>query len=143
MLSMRQLPARGYASLFARWWPLLVWTGLILLVVAPWRSFQDHSHWARVQWIPFVTPPVRARDIIGNVVLYVPFGYFLVRALPRSGIWPAVALAFTLSLATEFSQVYSHGRFPSTGDLICNVSGGWLGARWARRRAAVHGRMGA
>ena len=41
----------------------------------------------------------------------------------------------TLALATEASQLFSHGRFPSVTDLTCNVLGAWLGARWSWVRA--------
>ena len=41
-----------------------LWTGLIILLVVPWGSLQDHAHWARVGWLPFVSHPVRPGDII-------------------------------------------------------------------------------
>ena len=110
--------------------------GLILFVVTPWYGLRDHSHWAAVRWIPFVSPPIRLRDILPNIVFYVPFGYLFVRGTGRSVIWKAVVGAFLLSAATEFSQVYSHGRFPSTTDLVCNTAGAWLGAWWAGSRRA-------
>ena len=131
---MRQLPGRPERE--PRVWPLLAWTGLILLAVVPWATFQNHSHWARVQWIPFVTPPVKLRDIVANVLLYCPFGWWAWRGLRSSTVPRIVWLAVALSVATEFSQVYSHGRFPSTTDLTCNVLGAWLGARAAARRSA-------
>jgi glycopeptide antibiotics resistance protein len=112
---------------------LALWVGLIVFVVVPWYRFQDHSHWGVVQWIPFTTPPIRLRDIVGNLLFYVPFGMLFARAVNRRP--GAVVLAgFLLSLATEFTQVFSHGRFPSTTDLICNTLGAWAGALWARSR---------
>jgi glycopeptide antibiotics resistance protein len=107
---------------------------VILLLVVPWGAYQDHPHWGRVQWIPFVTPPIKLRDVLANVLVYVPFGYWSLRLgrVPRA--WRGVVLAFALSLGTEYTQVYSHGRFPSTTDLTANVCGAWLGTR---RRATL------
>ena len=113
---------------------LALWIGVILFVVTPWYDIKDHSHWANVQWIPFVSPPVRLRDIVANTLFYVPFGYFYVRATRRGEVWHAVAAALLLSAMTELTQVYSHGRFPSATALLCNSTGAYLGARWAARR---------
>ena len=132
-LSMRQLETGGQRGRLPVWWPLVLWVGVILLVVVPWRSYQDHSHWARVQWIPFTTPPIKARDIIGNILLYVPLGYWAMRRLGARHVWRAVAFGFALSVATEFTQVYSHGRFPSLTDVTNNVCGAWFGTRLGRR----------
>jgi len=109
-----------------------LWTAVILLAVVPWGSYQDHSHWARVQWIPFVTPPIKARDIFVNVLLYVPFGHWSMRLWPLPRAWRAIVLALALSVTSELSQVYSHGRFPSATDVTCNVFGAWLGTRRSR-----------
>ena len=113
---------------------LVLWIGVILFVVTPWYGLRDHSHWARVQWIPFISPPIRLRDMVANTLFYVPFGYFYVRATRRGGVWHAVATGLLLSAVTELTQVYSHGRFPSTTDLLCNSAGAHLGALWATRR---------
>jgi len=113
------------------------WSVVIAAATVPWTSFVGHTHWQKVQWVPFISPPVKALDILGNILLYVPFGYQLIRASPpRVRGWHAAALAGSLSLAVEWSQVYSHSRFPSMQDLLCNVSGAWLGAAWANRRDA-------
>ena len=119
---------------------LLAWTGLIVLAVVPWGNLQNHTHWNVVQWVPFVSPPQRARDWVGNTLMYVPVGYLVMRALSdRRRIWRALAFATLLSFSTEVSQLYSHRRFPSTTDLVCNMAGAYIGVRLAlrgeRRRA--------
>jgi glycopeptide antibiotics resistance protein len=111
-----------------------LWVAVILFVVTPWYGIRDHSHWARVQWIPFVTPPIRFSDMLLNILFYMPFGFMYVRRSASARVWKAVLAGVVLSTATEVSQVYSHGRFPSTTDLICNTIGAYLGARWAARR---------
>ena len=117
---------------------LIVVTGLIVAIVVPWTSFEGHTHWDRVQWIPFRPPPaVSLTDVGANLLLYVPFGFF-----GRGSVWVVVGLAAGLSLATEWSQLYSHGRFPTATDLLMNVTGAsigwWLAAR--RRAGGVAGR---
>jgi VanZ family protein len=131
-LSMRQLEAGGNADEMGRRWPLLLWVGVIVLMVVPWWSFDAQAHWERVKWAPFLTPPVNADDMIANVLLYVPFGYWAFQMDRARRPWVVVGIALLLSLATELAQVYSYGRFPSTTDLSCNVYGAWLGT-WHRK----------
>jgi len=133
---MRQVGSGGNGDSRGRLWPLALWIGVILVLVVPWRSYQNHSHWARVQWVPFVTPPIKLTDIVANVLLYVPLGYWSMRLARRPRVWQAVAFAFVLSAATELTQVYSHGRFPSATDLLNNVVGAWAGSALARRAQA-------
>jgi len=47
-------------------------------------------------------------------------------------------VAFVLSVAVEWSQLYSHSRFPSVQDVLCDVCGALIGG-WqaARRRGEV------
>ena len=107
---------------------------MILAVTVPWTDFVGHTHWQKVQWIPFFSPPVKLIDIVVNIALYFPFGYTLARASrPRGRVWHSVVLAAVISIGVEWSQLYSHLRFPSVQDVLCNVSGAWLGARLARR----------
>jgi glycopeptide antibiotics resistance protein len=115
---------------------LAIWTGVICFIVVPWYRLQDHAHFEVVQWVPFVTPPIRLRDIVLNTLLYVPFGYLHVRRTVAVSVPRTVALAVALSLLTECAQLFSHGRFPSTTDLVCNGFGAYLGAVWAASRTA-------
>lgn len=117
----------------------MAWIAVILAAVVPW-DFVGHSHWMKVQWIPFSSPPVKPIDIVANVALYLPFGYLVAArsANPRRP-WIAIALAAVLSLATEWTQVYSHSRFPSVQDVLCNVVGAWVGAWGAGRQLHTNG----
>jgi glycopeptide antibiotics resistance protein len=113
----------------------VVWSAIILAATVPWTDLVGHTHWRKVQWFPFRSPPVKAIDVVGNILLYVPFGYAWLRASPSRGRqWHAAALAFALSVVVEWSQLYSHSRFPSVQDVLCNVCGAWLGAWLAARR---------
>lgn len=104
----------------------IAWVVVICACVVPWTDVQNHSHWFRVQWIPFVTPPIKLFDIVVNVALYVPFGYWFTRWKGRR-VALAVGSAVALSAATEWTQLYSHSRFPSTTDITCNLIGTLVG----------------
>jgi glycopeptide antibiotics resistance protein len=113
---------------------LVAWLVVILVVVTPWRTHQDHAHWNRVRWVPFISPPVRVGDILGNIMLYVPFGLFYGagrhgRPALRSGI----AQALIVSTSTELTQLFSHSRFPSAQDILMNVAGAAAGMTLTRR----------
>ena len=115
---------------------LVLWILVILWVAVPWWGFQDHLHWGSVQWIPFVSPPVRLLEIAANVILYLPFGALFTWSRPTRGgvLWRALAWALLLSGLTEASQLFSHGRFPSVTDLVANGLGALIGARAAMSR---------
>src|SRR5438093_1640216 len=112
-----------------------VWSAVIAAATVPWTDFVGHTHWQKVQWIPFRSPPVRALDVVVNTLLYLPFGYTLMQASERRArVWHVMAVATALSVTVEWSQLYSHSRFPSVQDVLCNVCGAWIGARLAARR---------
>ena len=125
--------------------PRLRYAGMMLSIAAvlaadlPWGDFHAHTHWRAVGWIPFVTPPVRAADILQNIVLFLPLGFFAglrARVLSRA-ILKGVLPAAPVSLLAEWSQLYSHSRFPSATDVSSNLIGAVLGAvlagLWAGR----------
>ena len=129
------------ANRLQRWLddPRLAYVGRLLAIGAvlaadlPWGDFHAHTHWRTVGWIPFVTPPVRAADILENIVLFLPLGFFAglrARSLPRA-LQKGVLLAFPASLLGEWSQLYSHSRFPSATDVSSNLIGAILGAALA------------
>jgi glycopeptide antibiotics resistance protein len=117
-----------------------VWCGVILAGVIPWFGWVGHPHWSRILWVPQI-PPVPLRDAVVNVLLYVPFGYFFVApagAAMRRPLW-GIACAVAFSVVTEATQIYSHGRFPSMGDVMTNTLGACIGAAaaaliWRPRR---------
>lgn len=97
----------------------------------PWGDLQNHTHWDRVAWLPFVSPPVRPTDIVQNLLLFAPFGCFVALSTLRSrrqGVMFAASLTLLIAFAGETSQLYSHSRFPSATDLTCNVVGAALAA---------------
>lgn len=114
---------------------LLVWMLIVAGGVVPWASWTDHAHLDRIEWLPF-TRDVRFRDIWLNVLFYVPVGSFYSAADargPRSrGLLGAAVCGLTLSVVTETTQIFSHGRFPAMTDVLTNTTGAFLGAWLAR-----------
>jgi len=128
---------------------LLIWTTVIVMVgIWPLDNFVGHSHWQYIKWIPNAEDLKSPKylldifsDIIGNTVLFFPFGYLLGHLLhhrtPSVQLIFAAALGSALSVSIEYYQIYCHYRFPSIIDVICNVSGSLIGARFARFRNAL------
>ena len=79
--------------------------------------------------------------VVGNALLYIPFGFCLVRALPRgSGVvrFLLTGLAgFTLCTCIELAQVHDRTRDASMSDVYANTAGVFLGA--AAGVGALHG----
>jgi hypothetical protein len=113
--------------------PMVAAMLLIVAVDFPW-DLQDHPHWARVGWIPFFSPPVRLLDIGANLLLGAPVGL----AAVAYGLAPGIAgiLAFVAAFVGESVQLFSHWRYPSTTDVVCNALGAVLAARVAASRLA-------
>jgi glycopeptide antibiotics resistance protein len=114
--------------------PLLA-IGLIVVAVVPWWSFRDHSHWAKVEWIPFTGPVLVARDFFANVALFIPLGIVIARrSVPTRRIFNAAMIAAGISILAELTQVYSHSRFPTATDVVANVVGAAAAAALVSRR---------
>lgn len=102
---------------------------VLLLTTWPTHRFVGHSHWDRVEWMPFsrFIAPV---DLVANLVVFLPLGF----AATRRG-WRfhrVVALGASLSVGAELYQVYCHA-FPTVTDILANTSGTALGAALAVR----------
>jgi glycopeptide antibiotics resistance protein len=109
------------------WFLFLATVAIIIGLTCPW-DLQNHPHWQKVAWVPFVTGLVRPVDLLGNVVLYFPFGLFLPVRQRRARLLIVPVLAALLSASLELSQVWSHWRFPSATDVTMNVAGSLAGA---------------
>jgi glycopeptide antibiotics resistance protein len=119
---------------FVRRMPLWsLWVVVIWLVCLPWPGMapQADSH---VQFVPFAGAADRPRDIIANILLFLPLGYLFARSHPRRGYVLLSVTAAAISLTAESLQILSPARYPSATDVVVNtagaVLGGWL---WHRR----------
>ena len=120
------------------WAGLTVAIALVLVAGFPWGDLQDHSHWSKIGWVPFVSAPIKLRDMALNALLCAPIGGLCGR-LFRRPLLMAFGLSLALSVTAEWSQVFSHNRFPSATDVTCNVAGAVLAAVLSRRLDSERG----
>ena len=104
-------------------WAIACSVALIFITILPWRGFDAAGHWHRVGWIPFVSRPVRVIDVVANLALFVPLGASIALYTGRAALVRTSTAAFACSFIGEWAQVYSRYRYPSGGDLVCNVLG--------------------
>jgi glycopeptide antibiotics resistance protein len=104
--------------------------------------------WSTPRLIPF--QHFNPRDIITNVILFIPLGVLIGAWLGRrlrQGTWHAVLLFAAISASFETLQLFIPVRSPSIDDVIANTLGGALGLLLVRRltllSAAAAGREGA
>jgi glycopeptide antibiotics resistance protein len=112
-----------------------------LAVEFPWSDWVGHAHWAKVGWIPFYSWPVSLSDIVQNIILFVPAGVCARLAFGARARIRAPLLSLPVSLLGEWTQLYSHNRFPSATDVVCNIVGSlvgvWLAERLLRLRESA------
>ena len=110
------------------WWIAVVWA-----LSLPWFGFTPHPQWWRVHWVPFGDPADKLRDLIPNIVLFVPFGYSYA-GRGRGGIGRrmlgAALAAIAVSLIAETTQLFSTRRYPSATDVWAAWTGTLIGAAW-------------
>jgi glycopeptide antibiotics resistance protein len=84
--------------------------------------------------------PASRDDVVSNILLYIPFGFFVAYALEKrivAGVMGAMFAGFALSLFVELVQFYDIGRYQEISDVCSNTLGALLGgvaAGAARRR---------
>jgi VanZ family protein len=72
---------------------------------------------------------IRPRDVLGNIILYLPFGLFAQSNLAAPAV---VGLASGISATVEIAQIGFVRRYPSLVDVLCNVLGALCGAAAGR-----------
>ena len=111
----------------------LAWFGLALFIVV--GSAGEWSPYRPGIWAPTL---ISARDIAQNVALYVPFGFFGILTLRRTGrrgVLRVTAIALLFSAVVETLQLYTADRVASVTDIVSagvgTAFGAWLVA-WLR-----------
>ena len=66
------------------------------------------------------------KNIVGNILLFIPFGFFASYYLNTKKAWTPVIITLIVSLCAEGMQYYL-GRIFDVDDIILNVLGGFLG----------------
>jgi glycopeptide antibiotics resistance protein len=108
------------------WWIALVWA-----ISFPWGGLTARPHWNRVHWIPFADPADKPRDVVANIMLFLPFGYsFAGRRAGPYRVALAVLVAGAVSFSAEAIQLFSRSRFPSATDVSSALAGTAAGAAW-------------
>ena len=106
-----------------KWWVLVV-----LLISGPWFGFVPRPQWWTVNWVPFADPADKPRDLLQNVLLFVPFGWsFECDRRRRRALAGGHAVAAVISVAAEATQLFSVARFPSATDVLMALLGTALG----------------
>jgi len=77
------------------------------------------------------TPPSSFGDLVANILLYVPLGYFGVNTFRSSAMRRTaliVCFGFSLCVVIELAQYYDRGRVTNASDVYLNTFGTALGA---------------
>lgn len=95
-------------------------------------TFQDNNYGTN-NFIPFreifrydINSKLFLKNVIGNILLFVPFGIFVTLYVKSKGVFPIAILSFIVSCSIEFAQSVI-GRTADIDDVILNTIGGILG----------------
>jgi glycopeptide antibiotics resistance protein len=138
---------RATGSKFLFWLYVLF---VVYGVTLPWQPDLTRSgmenRWQHAERIPFLNSEGRRLsfgDAVGNILLFVPFGFFLQNlrqsrptetadfSSAQRGISPSLLAALAFSSAIECGQLFLDGRVTSVNDVINNVVGAFIGIRLA------------
>jgi glycopeptide antibiotics resistance protein len=123
------------AALLAVYLVLLVWLVLWKLDV-PWVGSPERR---TVKLVPFVATaangPSKPSEVLGNVLVFVPFGVYLGLLAPVRASWPAwwrtwprsVALVAVASAGLEVAQYVLAVGSSDVSDVLANTAGGVAG----------------
>ncbi len=97
-------------------------------------TFQDDTSWASNNFIPFkeifrydITSRLFLKNVIGNMLMFLPFGFFISYYLKNEKIWLTLFITVITSVAIEVVQLTMIGRVFDVDDIILNVIGGIIG----------------
>lgn len=97
-----------------------------------WSQLGDQIR--RISWKMYGIngKPASLTDLVGNVILFVPFGFLMYTFLWQRGIrrriFITVLAGGMLSLTIEFLQLFIHSRDTALHDLVNNMLGSGIGA---------------
>jgi glycopeptide antibiotics resistance protein len=96
-------------------------------------TVQDTVYWSTNNFIPFKEivrydfgSALFFKNIIGNILLFLPFGFFVSYILKCEKVWLPLLISLICSFSVEIVQLYI-GRVFDVDDIILNVIGGLLG----------------
>ena len=96
-------------------------------------TFQDDVSWSSNNFIPFqeilrynITSHLFWKNVIGNMLMFLPFGFFISYYIKAEKPWLPLLLTFIASFAIEIVQMII-GRVFDVDDIILNLLGGTAG----------------
>lgn len=96
-------------------------------------TFQDNNNISSNNLIPFremfrydFGSRLFFKNVLGNIIMFLPYGFFTSYFLKEKKIWPILALTVVTSLTIETTQLMI-GRVFDIDDIILNIIGGVLG----------------
>jgi len=113
-----------YAS-FDNWKQEILWN----LNLIPFRFIFDAQGYTFITW---------CKNVIGNVILFVPIGFFLPHLFPKVRVWSFKKYVFAMIaviIGIELFQLFSMCGNCDIDDLILNLTGACLGF-WATRQVS-------
>jgi VanZ family protein len=138
---------RGHPVRLAAAWSALILVVTMLpfpFVIVPGLAERKLAQFALNPLALSPGPFISRRDVIVNVLLFVPFGIWTVRTLAgRMSVAVRILLVcvagFTLSSCAESIQSFAPGRFSAVADLLTNTTGFEIGAWIGGRRWSADG----
>lgn len=107
--------------------------GIYILCLFQVVTFQDDTTWSSNNFIPFqeilrydVTSRLFFKNVVGNMLMFLPFGIFTSYYLKSERITLPLVLTLIASISIEVVQM-SIGRVFDIDDIILNLCGGILG----------------
>ncbi len=107
--------------------------GIYILCLFQVVTFQDDTSWASNNFIPFreimrysITNRLFIKNVLGNMIMFLPFGFFTSYYLKSENVSVPLLLTFIASLSIEFVQI-TIGRVFDVDDIILNLLGGCAG----------------
>ncbi len=99
------------------------------IVLYDWYGSANLVPFASIaQLITETVPEVAIRNILGNVVLFVPFGLLLPLLFHRmQAFWPFIWRIVVISVGIEILQIFTRARSIDVDDVILNALGGAIG----------------
>lgn len=115
---------------------VVLYTGFVVFVslypIGSWRIITPNLLGFLYEPLDLTMLRYNRLDVLFNVVAYIPLGLLLALMMPLHNRWWACLIAcvctFSLSILMEALQNFLPSRTASTFDVICNGSGGLLGA---------------
>lgn len=96
-------------------------------------TFQDTVSWSSNNFIPFkemfryrLGSRLFLKNVLGNVLLFMPFGFFSSYYLKFKKPWVILGLTLVTSFSIEVIQM-AIGRVFDVDDILLNIIGGYLG----------------